>query len=243
MKPRGLDIMGDALSLVRKSDLAGATAIIRRALSGEAPANESGEPKARPDPASAKALPPPARRSLGETLRALRARPPFPPAAPVPPPEAEPAPDLGERFLRRTYRGAAGSLAYRLYVPADQERRRPGPGADAAWLHAESRGFRARHANEHARRRVRPHCRLSAPNAARQPERVLELVRPAPSEPRLGRTRQARRSDAGAGEGVRHPERARFRGRPFGGRRDGGDSRRDLPRCVRGGRDPLGPAL
>jgi poly(hydroxyalkanoate) depolymerase family esterase len=123
MKPRGLDIMGDALSLVRKSDLAGATAIIRRALSGEAPANESGEPKAQPDPASAKALPPPARRSLGETLRALRARPPFPPAAPVPPPEAEPALDLGERFLRRTYRGAAGSLAYRLYVPAGHERR------------------------------------------------------------------------------------------------------------------------
>jgi poly(hydroxyalkanoate) depolymerase family esterase len=121
MKPRGLDIMGDALNLVRKSDLAGATAIIRRALSGEAPANENGEPNGRPDPASAKALPPPARRSLGETLRALRARPPFPPAAPVPPPG--PKPDLGERFLRRTYRGAAGSLAYRLYVPAGHERR------------------------------------------------------------------------------------------------------------------------
>ena len=125
MKPRVLDLMGDALSLVRKSDLAGATAIIRQALSGEAVENESGDPEARRPP-SAKVLPPPARipapparRALGEILRALRARPPFPPAAP----EAEPAPDLGEQFLRRTYRGAAGSLAYRLYIPADHERR------------------------------------------------------------------------------------------------------------------------
>ena len=119
MKPRVLDLMGDALSLVRKSDLAGATAIIRQALSGEAVENESGDPKARPPSIGKGSSAAGARRSLGETLRALRARPPFPPAAP----EAEPAPDLGERFLRRSYRGAAGSLAYRLYIPADHERR------------------------------------------------------------------------------------------------------------------------
>ena len=119
MKLRVFDVMGDALSLVRKSDLVGATAVIRKALSGEtAPEPQSGEPKARPYRPSAKLMPPPARRPLGETLRALRARLPVPPA-PVPPPEAEP--EFGERFLKRTYRGAAGSLDYRLYVPARLE--------------------------------------------------------------------------------------------------------------------------
>jgi poly(hydroxyalkanoate) depolymerase family esterase len=124
MKLRVLDVMGDALSLVRKSDLAGATAVIRKALSGEtAPESETGDPKGRPYRPSAKAkvIPLPPRRPLGATLRALRARPPVPPAAPVRPPEAEP--ELGERFLKRTYRNAAGSLDYRLYVPAAHEQR------------------------------------------------------------------------------------------------------------------------
>ena len=120
MKLRVLDVMGDALSLVRKSDLAGATAVIRKALSGEHSESDAGDPQARPSPPSAKAVPPSARRPLGETLRALRARPPFPPA-PVPPPEVEP--ELGEPFLKRMYRGAAGSLDYRLYVPANFEGR------------------------------------------------------------------------------------------------------------------------
>ncbi|HXW20100.1 MAG TPA: PHB depolymerase family esterase [Roseiarcus sp.] len=126
MKPRILDVMGDALSLVRQSDLAGATAIIRKALSGElAPESESSDPKARPYCPPAKVIPPSARRSLGETLRALRARPPFPPAAPVPPPEAEPAEEFGDWFLKRTYRDAAGSLDYRLYVPESRGGRDP----------------------------------------------------------------------------------------------------------------------
>jgi poly(hydroxyalkanoate) depolymerase family esterase len=129
MKLRVLDVMGDALSLVRKSDLAGATAVIRAALSGEAPPGaESSEAKAQPYRPSAKVIPLPARalalparRALGETLRALRARPSFPPAAPTAP-ELEPE-EFGERFLRRTYRDAAGSLDYRLYVPASPEQR------------------------------------------------------------------------------------------------------------------------
>ena len=122
MKLRVLDVMGDALSLVRKSDLAGATAVIRKALSGETdPGAESSDPEARRYRPSAKLIPLPPRRPLGETLRALRARPPAPPAAPIPPPEAEP--ELGERFLKRAYRGPAGSLDYRLYVPAHREGR------------------------------------------------------------------------------------------------------------------------
>jgi poly(hydroxyalkanoate) depolymerase family esterase len=120
MKLRVLDVMGDALSLVRQSDLAGATAVIRKALSGEPAESGAGNAKARPHSPSARVIPLPPRRPLGETLRALRARPPVPPA-PVHPPEPEP--DLGERFLRRTYRDAVGSLDYRLYVPADREGR------------------------------------------------------------------------------------------------------------------------
>jgi poly(hydroxyalkanoate) depolymerase family esterase len=121
MKQRVLDVMGDALSLVRNSDLAGATAVIRKALSGETvPESENGGPEARPYRPSAKVIPLPPRRPLSETLRALRARPPVPPA-PVPPPQAEP--DLGERFLKRTHRDAAGSLDYRLYLPANREQR------------------------------------------------------------------------------------------------------------------------
>lgn len=117
MKLRVLDVMGDALSLVRKSDLAGATAVIRKALSGETAAGDArADPEALPHPPSAKVIPLPGRRPLGEALRVLRARPPVPP-----PPETEP--ELGERFLQRAYRGAAGSLDYRLYVPANFEQR------------------------------------------------------------------------------------------------------------------------
>jgi poly(hydroxyalkanoate) depolymerase family esterase len=122
MKRHVLDVMGDALSLVRKSDLAGATAIIRKALSGgTVPQSENGGPDARPYRPSAKVIPLPPRRPLGETLRALRGWPPFPPATPAPAPETEP--ELGERFLKRAYRDEAGSLDYRLYVPAAHEQR------------------------------------------------------------------------------------------------------------------------
>jgi poly(hydroxyalkanoate) depolymerase family esterase len=122
MKYRVLDVMNEALGLVKKSDLGGATALIRKALSGETAPDESSDSKARPPRPSAKVIPLPPRRPLGETLRALRLRPMIPPGAPEAP-EPSPAPDLGERFLKRNYRGPAGSLDYRLYVPADHERR------------------------------------------------------------------------------------------------------------------------
>ena len=123
MKLRVLDVMGDVLGLVKKSDLGGATALIRRALSGEtATEGEVGDAKAPSPRPSAKVIPLPSRRPLGETLRALRLRPIMPPGLPDAP-EPEPAPELGERFLRRTYSGPAGSLNYRLYVPADHQQR------------------------------------------------------------------------------------------------------------------------
>jgi poly(hydroxyalkanoate) depolymerase family esterase len=120
MKYRVLDVMNEALGLVKKSDLGGATALIRKALSGETTPDESGASEAPPPRPPAKVIPLAPRRPLGETLRALRIRPMIPPSAPEAPAPG-PTPDLGERFLRRAYRGPAGSLNYRLYVPGDHE--------------------------------------------------------------------------------------------------------------------------
>jgi poly(hydroxyalkanoate) depolymerase family esterase len=123
MKLRVIDVMNEALGLVKKSDLGGATALLRKALSREtAPGDDIGDSNAPPPRPSAKVIPLPPRRPLGETLRALRVRPIMPPSLPDAP-EPHPAPDLGERFLRRAYRGPAGSLDYRLYVPANHEQR------------------------------------------------------------------------------------------------------------------------
>jgi poly(hydroxyalkanoate) depolymerase family esterase len=162
MKPRFLDAMGEALTLVRNSNLAEATDRIRKALSGEQSRGGENDPEAEEHArvealrlgrnsslAEATALPcealsgeeaqgremkpeaereprptspRPARRPLGEVLRALRDRPALLPGAPAAP-RAEPAHDFGDRFIRRAYRGAAGALNYRLYVPADHERR------------------------------------------------------------------------------------------------------------------------
>ena len=120
MKYRVLDVMNEALGLVKKSDLGGATALIRKALAGEAARDEDGDSRPPPPRPSAKVIPLAPRRPLGETLRALRLRPIMPPGLPEAP-EPAPAPDLGERFLKRAYRGPAGSLDYRLYLPAEHE--------------------------------------------------------------------------------------------------------------------------
>jgi poly(hydroxyalkanoate) depolymerase family esterase len=124
MKPRFLDAMGEALNLVRKSNLVEATALLRKALSGEEASRRS-DPEARLELPPGSTLAPPTRRPLGEVLRALRARNPMPPDPACAPeaPEAPPAHDFGERFASRTYRGPAGSLNYRLYVPADHRER------------------------------------------------------------------------------------------------------------------------
>ena len=51
MKHRVLDVMNEALGLVKKSDLGGATALIRKALSGEpASEDESGDFERAPLP-------------------------------------------------------------------------------------------------------------------------------------------------------------------------------------------------
>ena len=119
MKHRVLDVMSEALDLVRKSDLAKATAVIREALSGGEAGTNTGVPQSRPP---GRAGPHPGRRSLGETLRALRAKPSFLPPARGPS-QTEPPGEPGPGFLLRTHVDPAGPLSYRLYVPADYERR------------------------------------------------------------------------------------------------------------------------
>jgi poly(hydroxyalkanoate) depolymerase family esterase len=115
-----LDAMGEALGLVRQSNLVEATAVLRRALSGEALQGQESASDGRPFLSARPAFAPPLRRPLGEVLRALRAQPAMPPGTA---PEAEPTHAFGKRFLKRVYRGPAGSLSYRLYIPADRERR------------------------------------------------------------------------------------------------------------------------
>jgi poly(hydroxyalkanoate) depolymerase family esterase len=120
IKPRLIDAMGEALSLVRQSNLPEATALLRRALSGEATQGRDSVSDSRPQLPPGPAFAPPPQRPLGEVLRALRAKSAMPPGAA---PGTEPAHDFGERFLKRVYRGPAGSLSYRLYIPSDHERR------------------------------------------------------------------------------------------------------------------------
>ena len=122
MKPRLLDLMGEALSLVRQSNVAEATALIRRAVSGERAWRRQGDFQAQPQRPAGPSLAPPARRPLGEVLRALRLRPTVPPDAEEKIDESPPDANDG-RFASRNYHGAAGSLKYRLYVPPDYKQR------------------------------------------------------------------------------------------------------------------------
>src|SRR5271156_5347470 len=108
MKSRLLDVMGNALTLVRKSNLVEATALLRKTLGGDAVAAlaERGRRPAADFPSSDQAEPtrsatasttPAARTPLGDVVRALRAgRAPLPrtPFAP----DERPAYPLDDKF-------------------------------------------------------------------------------------------------------------------------------------------------
>jgi poly(hydroxyalkanoate) depolymerase family esterase len=121
MKSRLLVAMSDALSLVKKSNLAEATTLLRNALAGGAARPGEGEAADAPD-ARRTSMSLPARRPLGDVLNGLRlGRSLYPNIAETPrpmPPEL-----LDEKFASRNHSGAAGSLNYRLYAPADHARR------------------------------------------------------------------------------------------------------------------------
>jgi poly(hydroxyalkanoate) depolymerase family esterase len=108
--------IGEAMLRLRTTDVAGATAAIQRSL-GSQPAPAPQQPEGdKPDNAGFRT---PLPRRLGEVLHALRAgKAQFAPGQR----EAErpPAPDESDgRFRARSFRNAAGSSRYKLYVPAD----------------------------------------------------------------------------------------------------------------------------
>ena len=228
MKLRVLEVMNDALGLVKKSDLSGATALIRKALSGE-PAEESeSESKATPSVGEGHPAPPCAVRWAKPCALCAPGR--RAPARPPRPPEAEP--DLGERFLRRTYSGAAGSLDYRLYVPAAHEGRDlalvlmlHGCGQDpedfalGTQMNAVAEEFGLVVAYPRQTRRANPSTcwnwfdRRHQSRGSGEPAKLAGLA-------------QALAKEFGI------PQGARVRRRAIGGRRDGGDSSpRPTPTC------------
>jgi poly(hydroxyalkanoate) depolymerase family esterase len=120
MKSRLFDAMGNALALIKNSNLAEATALLRKTLSDRDTAGDRSERPASPTPDFAFAPSP--RAPLGEVLRALRAGRAHLPRTPFAPDE-RPAFPPDDKFTSRSYRGPAGSLNYRLYVPTDHATR------------------------------------------------------------------------------------------------------------------------
>ncbi len=115
MKLRVLDAMGDALGLVKKSDLGGATALIRKALSGETARGDERRRSRSAHRQAAKVIPLPRAPPVGRDS-ARSARPADQPPGRPDAPERGPTPDLGERFLKRTYaapraRSTTGSMS------------------------------------------------------------------------------------------------------------------------------------
>jgi poly(hydroxyalkanoate) depolymerase family esterase len=120
MKSRLFDAMENALALIKKSNLAEATALLRKTVSDRAAGDRYAD---RPEsPTSGFAFAPSPRAPLGEVLRALRAGRANLPRTPFAPDEGPSYPP-DEKFTSRSYRGPAGSLNYRLYVPADHATR------------------------------------------------------------------------------------------------------------------------
>jgi len=121
MKSRLFDVMGNALALIKNSTLAEATALLRKTLSDRDAAGGGGHPE-RPTSNTSFAFAPSPRAPLGEVLRALQAGRANLPRTPFTPDEA-PAYPADDKFTSRSYRDPAGSLNYRLYVPADHATR------------------------------------------------------------------------------------------------------------------------
>jgi poly(hydroxyalkanoate) depolymerase family esterase len=153
MKSRLLDAMGNTLTLVKKSNMVEATALLRRTLGGDAvaapaergprraphflevdraertraaTASTAGEAKGQPESPTPRspdfAFAPAGRAPLGELVRALRAGRAHASRTPFAPDERHAYPP-DDKFTARSYRGPAGSLNYRLYVPSDHATR------------------------------------------------------------------------------------------------------------------------
>jgi poly(hydroxyalkanoate) depolymerase family esterase len=114
--------VGDAMNLLRTADVIGATAAIQRGLGGGSPPTAPVANDEATEAAGFRAT----CRPLAEVLKALRLnRASFAEAgAPgaVDDDDMTPA-EGGERFVSRKHRSAAGSVGYKLYVPADHAQR------------------------------------------------------------------------------------------------------------------------
>ncbi|MDR6872225.1 poly(hydroxyalkanoate) depolymerase family esterase [Bosea sp. BE125] len=120
MNPRFHAAIGEAMSRLRTADVAGATAALQRALSGEAP---EGRRRAEDSRASSVGFKAPLPRRLGDVLRTLsneRGQFKHPAAETKRGPDAS---DDDERFCQRSFQAAAGSVTYKLYIPAGHAER------------------------------------------------------------------------------------------------------------------------
>jgi poly(hydroxyalkanoate) depolymerase family esterase len=106
--------VGEAMARLRKADVAGATAAIQRAIHGGAaatrqyPEESEGSPPGPPDQQP---------RRLGDVLKSLRAGRAHDGRLVAEVPEL---PEVSDgRFRSRTFGNGAGSLSYKLYVPAE----------------------------------------------------------------------------------------------------------------------------
>lgn len=115
MTSRMRTAIGDAMTLLKTANVTAATAVLQRAL-GAGPAEERERPAAgEPNTVGFTA---PRRRRLGDVLQVLRSG--LAEANEARPRQAPTTPAADERFVSCTYRGAAGSIAYKLYVPTNR---------------------------------------------------------------------------------------------------------------------------
>lgn len=114
MNPRFHAAIGEAMSRLRTSDVTGATTAIQHALAGRG-ANGPGDPDSSTQPSGgSEALPPRGLRAILQKLRHERGSFVHTPSHDYTVPE-----DAGdsENFWTRRFQSAAGSVAYKLYVP------------------------------------------------------------------------------------------------------------------------------
>ena len=162
------------------------------------------------------------------------ARPPRPGRGTAPAPaDVVPA---GGRFIAGSFTNAAGTRAYKLYVP--QPPRRPAASAHrhAARLHAIARRFRRRHAHELRRRGARLPRRLSGAAAAANAQKCWNWFKPSDQQRERRRARADRRHHARRSCATTRRSAPRLRRRAFGRRRGGGHHGRDLSRSLCRGR-------
>lgn len=122
MNPRFHAAIGEAMSRLRTSDVAGATDAIRNALAGRASLR-----RADPDNGtqSSHDLEAPATRGLGAILQKLRSERTNFVYKPGPGGTVSEEARDSENFRARRFQSAAGSVAYKLYVPAGHADREP----------------------------------------------------------------------------------------------------------------------